>query len=78
MNNYIPFLKLKVNEVGALKALTADIKKNGIVPFFDLAKKEGMTTSSFQQMVKKAVTSLSRNLSGIDAFFSIISILMTI
>ncbi|WP_031437910.1 beta family protein [Methylobacter tundripaludum] len=69
MNNYIPFLKLKVNEVGALKALTADIKKNGIVPFFDLAKKEGMTTSSFQQMVKKAVTSLSRNLSGIDAFF---------
>lgn len=69
MNNYIPFLKLKSNEVGALKELSLNIKKSGIVPFFDLAKKEGMTTSSFQNMVRKSVTSLSKNINGIDQFF---------
>lgn len=69
MNNYIPFLKLKANEIGALKELTLDIKKNGVLPFFDLAKKEDMTSSSFQNMVKKSVTSLSKNLKEIDRFF---------
>lgn len=69
MNNYIPFLKLKVNEIGALKELALDIIKDGVVPFFDLAKKEGMTSLSFQKMIKRSVISLSKNLKGIDRFF---------
>jgi hypothetical protein len=69
MNNYIPFLKLKSNEIGALKELASDIKQDGIVPFFDLAKKEDMTSLSFQEMVNKSVISLSKNIKEIDRFF---------
>ena len=69
MNNYIPFLKLKANEIGALKELPLHIKECNVLPFFDLAKKEGMTPLSFQNMVKKSVTSLSKNLKEINEFF---------
>lgn len=39
MYNYIPFLKLKVSEIGALKELKAN-KKEGLVPFFDFPRKK--------------------------------------
>lgn len=39
MYNYIPFLKLKVSEIGALIDLK-DIKKDGLVPFFDFPRKK--------------------------------------
>ncbi|EPY4489419.1 beta family protein [Klebsiella variicola] len=39
MYNYIPFLKLKVSEIGALKELK-DNKKKGLVPFFDFPRKK--------------------------------------
>jgi hypothetical protein len=68
MNNYVPFLKLKVNEIGALNALSPDIK-NSIMPFFDLPRKNDMTPVSFQAMVNKTVASITKNLNGIDVFF---------
>lgn len=39
MYNYIPFLKLKVSEIGALKDLK-DNKKNELMPFFDFPRKK--------------------------------------
>lgn len=68
MNNYVPFLKLKVNEVGALSVLSDEIK-SAIVPFFDLAKKDGMTEDEFQEATSKSAKSLARNLKGIKTFF---------
>jgi hypothetical protein len=68
MNNYTPFLKLKVNEIGALKALSADIKDK-LLPFFDLVRKNDMTAKSFQEMVNKAVTSVTNNLAEFSTFF---------
>jgi len=68
MNNYVPFLKLKVNEVAALSVLEKDIK-SVVIPFFDLPKKNAMTSVSFQDFVKKAATSITKNLKGIEVFF---------
>lgn len=68
MNKYVPFLKLKVNEVGALKTLTADIK-SAISPFFDFPQKAEMTEDTFVVMVAKAVRKMSSNLSDYPVFF---------
>lgn len=61
MNNYIPFLKLKVNEINALKELALDIKQDGIMPFFDLAKKEDMTSLSFHNSSDSFFSTQYRN-----------------
>lgn len=69
MNQYVPFLKLKVNEVGALCELAADIKSS-IVPFFDLPrKKDGMSADEFCELVKKSARSVEKNLKGINLFY---------
>jgi hypothetical protein len=68
MNKYLPFLKLKVNEVGALKTLASDIKA-AITPFFDFPQKAGMTEDIFVDMVAKAVRKISSNLSDYPVFF---------
>ena len=68
MNNYVPFLKLKVNEVAALSVLENDVK-SVITPFFDLPKKDAMTPLSFKDLVKKAAASIEKNLKGINVFF---------
>lgn len=68
MNNYVPFLKLKVNEIAALSVLAEDIK-GAIVPFFDLAKKDEMTGDEFKVMVTKGAKSLTRHVADFPAFF---------
>ena len=69
MKNYVPFLKLKVNEVGALKALTPDIAE-GLVPFFDLPKqKDGANSEAFKALVVKAARSVENNLKSFYTFF---------
>lgn len=56
---YTPFLKLKVNEVAAMAALT-DRLKDEIVPFFDLARKAGISAEDFCSMVSKSAAKLKR------------------
>lgn len=69
MNNYVPFLKLKVNEVGALGALADDIKRF-VTPFFDIPKqKDGATNDTFIALVNKAARSVQRNLGEGYSFF---------
>lgn len=68
MNNYIPFLKVKTNEIGALKELDPALKGE-LVPFFDLARKDGMTEDSYKTMVQRCTQSLKRNLKDFGNFF---------
>lgn len=69
MNNYVPFLKLKVNEVGALSVLSSEIKEN-LVPFFDIPKqKDGATPEDFQKLVVKSARSATKNLEDFKIFF---------
>lgn len=68
MTNYVPFLKLKVNEIGALKTLSTDIKEK-IVPFFDLVKRSDTSEVAFEDMVKRSATSVAKNLKGIHTFY---------
>lgn len=69
MNNYVPFLKLKVNEIGALSVLDNDIQ-GWLVPFFDLPKqKDGITPENFMELTNKAVRSVNKNLKKLNTFF---------
>jgi hypothetical protein len=58
---YIPFMKLKANEVGAFAMLT-DAVKGRITPFFDIARKEGLTAAAFVLSLKKSAKKLRRYL----------------
>jgi hypothetical protein len=47
-NNYTPFLKFKVNEVAGLSALSEELQSK-LTPFFDFARKDGMTREEFEK-----------------------------
>jgi hypothetical protein len=66
--NYIPFLKFKVNEVGALKELEVSLKEN-LTPFFDLPRKEDVTEEAFKQMIEQLVRKYELNLKAFPAFY---------
>lgn len=68
MNNYVPFLKLKTGEIGALSTLDGQIKSS-IVPFIDLPKKDGMTADGFKSMVDKGAKSIGNHLKHFPMFF---------
>lgn len=68
MTKYTPFLKLKVNEVGAVAALADDVKAL-ITPFFDLPVKNGMTSTTFCQMVTKAARKIAINIGKTKLFY---------
>jgi hypothetical protein len=68
MNNYVPFLKFKANEVHAISTLSPEIKSI-VFPFFDFAKKKGMTANTLSTTIEKAVTSASRHLKNLSGFY---------
>lgn len=79
MYNYIPFLKLKVSEIGALKELN-DSKKKGLVPFFDFPRKKpkksryGTTTLKdkkelFYNDLARLESKFNLNLTWINEFY---------
>jgi len=68
MNNYVPFLKLKTGEIGALATLDNPIKSS-IVPFIDLPKKDGMTPDAFKVMVEKGAKRVANHLKQFPMFF---------
>ena len=58
MNNYIPFLKLKSNEILAIKELEAELQEE-ITPFFDFPqKKENFTEDTFKNTTGTMVPSV--------------------
>lgn len=47
-HKYTPFLKFKTNEVAGLSTLSAELKSQ-LTPFFDLPRKDGMTSADLEQ-----------------------------
>jgi len=68
MNNYIPFLKFKINEIAALASLTPELQAK-TYPFLDFAKKKGMSEASFLTMIAKARIAFNRHLKNFPAVF---------
>lgn len=68
MINYIPFLKLKSNEVAALKELEKPIKSK-VVPFFDIAKKRNMNSDQLKIAIVKNSNKVKTHLKDFDEFY---------
>ncbi|WP_335957983.1 beta family protein [Acinetobacter bereziniae] len=66
--NYIPFLKFKVNEVGALKELEIHLKET-LTPFFDLPRKENISEEAFKKMIEQLVRKYELNLKAFSEFY---------
>jgi len=65
---YVPFLKLKVNEVAALKVIE-DKYKEFVTPFFDLPRKKDMDEESFVKMINVAQRKIETHLQYISYFY---------
>ncbi|ENK2291010.1 beta family protein [Vibrio parahaemolyticus] len=68
MNNYTPFLKFKVAEIGALKALE-DNELSSITPFFDLATKNNITADDIENTITKGVRKYELNFKKANRFY---------
>lgn len=67
-HNYTPFLKFKANEVAGLSVLSSALKSE-VTPFFDLVRKDGMTKTDFQTMVKSCNKKAEKYLSDFPYIF---------
>lgn len=68
MPKYIPFLKAKANEFGAIKSLEIE-RKQMIAPFFDLPLKKDMTDLSLGNVIDGVSRKFSLNLAGVPEYF---------
>ncbi len=65
---YIPFLKAKANEFGAIKVLE-DTQKDVIAPFFDLPFKKDMTADLLKKVIDGAARKFALNMKGVSEYF---------
>ncbi len=68
MRKYTPFLKLKVNEIGALGELPADIYPK-ITPFFDLPHKKDRTAEELVKLITASAKKLRKLADRVPRFF---------
>jgi len=68
MIKYVPFLKLKPNEIMAVKELDADLRQ-AVTPFFDFPYKKERTEEDFKRTAGKMFCSVTRHLEGIPYFY---------
>lgn len=68
VNKYTPFLKFKVAEIGALKALKDD-EISKITPFFDLATKQGITSTDIENTITRGVRKYELNFKKANRFY---------
>lgn len=68
MNKYTPFLKFKVAEIGALKALKDD-EISKITPFFDLATKQDITSTDIENTITRGVRKYELNFQKANRFY---------
>lgn len=66
--NYVPFLKYKVNEISALKALSSSDKKR-VTPFFDLPRRDILDSESLKEIINKAHRKYEINLKQLPFFY---------
>lgn len=67
-NKYVPFLKLKANEIGALSVLDDRIKVK-ITPFLDLPKEKKEASDKLGEKIVKAAKSVSKHLKKFPQFY---------
>ena len=67
-NNYIPFMKFKVNEVGSINRLNVGIKKS-ITPFFDIPRRDQLTKEIFDTLVSSLGKKTEKYLADFPYFF---------
>lgn len=71
MKHYVPFLKMKQNEIGAIKSLSKSIA-NGITPFFDIPRPKESTEHEISERLrigkKNADLHLSKTQFYVDNF----------
>ncbi|WP_437880097.1 beta family protein [Pseudomonas sp. LRF_L74] len=68
MPKYIPFLKAKANEFGAIKSLSKERKKF-IAPFFDLPLKKDMDDKVLKKTIETAARKFCLNMKGVPEYF---------
>jgi hypothetical protein len=68
MHKYMPFLKAKANEFGAIKSLSKERKKL-VIPFFDLPMKKDMDASTLKQSMEKVSRKFCLNMKGVPEYF---------
>jgi hypothetical protein len=66
--DYTPFLKLKVNEIAALNALPLEDKRR-LSPFFDLPRKDVLTSQSLKALIDTAYRKYEINLTALPFFY---------
>ena len=68
MSKYVPFLKLKSNEVMAVKELEPALRQT-LTPFFDFPYKKDRTAEDFKKTAGTMFRSISRNISDVPWFY---------
>ena len=66
--DYVPFLKYKVNEISALKALSPSDKKR-VTPFFDLPRRDVLDGETLKEIINKAHRKYEINLKPLPFFY---------
>jgi len=68
MTKYVPFLKLKSNEVMAIRELEAGLRQT-ISPFFDFPYMKNRTEESFITNAGRMIQSIRKNIASISYFY---------
>lgn len=68
MRKYTPFLKMKVNELGAIESLPKDISEK-VRPFFDLPHKPNRTESDLITLIKRTAKKMRKLAKTTPSFF---------
>jgi len=68
MTKYVPFLKLKSNEIMAIRELEAALRQT-ISPFFDFPYMKNRTEESFINNAGRMIRSIRRNIASISSFY---------
>lgn len=68
MSKYVPFLKLKSNEIMAVKELEDDLRQE-LTPFFDFPYKKERTEEDFKKNAGRMFRSINRHLKDIPYFY---------
>ncbi|QQE89187.1 beta family protein [Azotobacter chroococcum] len=68
MPKYMPFLKAKANEFGAIKSLSKE-RKQLVAPFFDFPLKKDMDASTLKKNIETAARKFCLNMKGVPEYF---------
>ncbi len=68
MTRYVPFLKLKSNEIMAIRELETGLRQS-LIPFFDFPYKKDRTAEDLKKTAETMFRSISRNIGDVPWFY---------